>query len=83
MTRLWKEEQRISLFPVDVGQRNKVARVGYVDLSLESVPDLSLRMLPSLTTAWSDETPAADCQSAFERGRFVTCETASSVGLQR
>ena len=81
LTRLWKEEQRTSLFPIDVGQRNKVARVGYVELSLESVPELSLRMLPSLTTAWSDETPAADCQSAFERGRFVTCETASSVGL--
>ena len=81
LTRLWKEEQRISLFPVDVGQRNKVARVGYVDLSLESVPDLSLRMLPSLTTAWSDETPAVDCKNAFERGRFVTCKTASSVGL--
>ena len=48
---LWKEEQSVSLFPVDVGNRNEVAKVGYVDVSLPSVPEFSFRVLPAATVA--------------------------------
>jgi len=79
--RLWKEEQSISLYPVDIGNRNEVAKVGHVDVVLPSLPEFSFRLLPAATVAGSSEAFSSECSTRFERGRLLTCQSASTLGL--